>query len=207
MLEFSHLSQLNGIAHGITQIGDAVPERIVQGEQNHKAVSTWVDAYTEERLPGVDALITKQTDFGIAVRVADCVPLLIAEPRAGIVGAIHAGWRGTALEIARKSIDFLRMRPGQLRVGIGPTICEKCFVVGPEVARQFPSSIVRESDSEEGKFHVDLWQANVDQCLEVGVAQKHIEVMRRCTLEDETLYSFRGGDKEPRNIAFIQRQG
>ncbi|HLD21575.1 MAG TPA: laccase domain-containing protein, partial [Patescibacteria group bacterium] len=90
-------------------------------------------------------------------------------------------------------------------VGIGPAICPKCFAVGKEVARQFDPSVVQESEEQEGVFHVDLWQANVLQCIEAGIPERNIEVMRVCTVEDHSLYSFRRGDRIKRNITFIRR--
>ncbi|MBI2410769.1 MAG: polyphenol oxidase family protein [Candidatus Kerfeldbacteria bacterium] len=205
MLQFSNLAKCSYITHGITEIGDAVPTGLVFGEQVHKDKTVWVEDTAQQQLRGVDALVTRQKKVGVAVRVADCVPVLFAEPRVGVVGAVHAGWRGTALDITRKSIEFLKMKPFGLKVGIGPAICPNCFVVGEEVARQFDPAVVRESETREGIFHLDLWQANVNQCLELGIPENNIEVMRVCTVESPRLYSFRRGDREQRNIAFIQQ--
>lgn len=214
MLMFRHLSQLRGVRHGITEREDVVPSGLTYGEQVHKDRMAWVDVSREDApssVPkealyrGVDALFTRATGVGLGVRVADCVPVLCADERNGVVGVIHAGWRGTALEITRKTLESLKFPLHQLRVGLGPAICPNCFVVGEEVARQFPASCVTESAQEEGKFHVDLWQANVLQCLEVGVAERNIEVMRACTMETPTLFSFRRGDRDDRSVAFIFR--
>lgn len=211
MLMFRHLSQLAGVRHGITERDDTVPGGLTYGEQVHKDRVAWVDAPSKAAaaknvpLRGVDALLTRATGVGLGVVVADCVPVLCADERNGVVGVIHAGWRGTALEITRKVLESLKFPLHQMRVGIGPAICPNCFVVGEEVARQFPASCVTESTQEEGKFHVDLWQANVLQCLEVGVAERNIEVMRTCTMETTALFSFRRGDRTERNVAFILR--
>lgn len=204
MIHFSHLSKFSSIEHGITEVGDTVPDS-VQGEQVHRNVVAWVANAAQPVMRGADALLTKQADLTLGVRVADCIPILIAEPHAGVVGTIHAGWRGTALEVTLKTIEALKMRPNRLLVGIGPGICRNCFEVGPEVARQFADSVVRASEKEEDKFFVDLQQANIDQCLEMGVPERNIETVDLCTFESDRLFSFRQGDREQRNVAFIQR--
>ncbi len=205
MLTFTHISQLSSIEHGITEKGDVVPQHVVQGEQVHKNKAVWIEHDSELLKRGVDALLTRKTDLTLGVRVADCVPILLADERSGIIGTIHAGWRGTALDIAMKTIEYMNIRPQKTLVGIGPGICANCFEVGEEVARQFDTSVVRESDEEEGKFFIDLAQANVIQLVEAGVPERNIEVMDLCTHEEEKLYSFRQGDREDRNIAFIRR--
>lgn len=206
MIQFEHIAKFSNVEHGITEKKDNVPDNIVLGEQVHKDTIAWVEDGSKILIPKTDALATKKTGVTLGVKVADCVPLLFADTRSGIVGTIHAGWRGTALEITRKAIDFLRIKPFALRVGIGPAICERCFIVGEEVARQFDQSVVRESDMEEGKFHVDLWKANMMHAIDAGVPERNIEVIERCTVEDKQLYSFRAGDRIERNIAFIQKR-
>ncbi len=205
MLTFKFFSTISSVEHGITERGEAAPESI-RGEQVHGDTAAWVEHSEQAIVPRADALLTRKTGITLAILAADCVPVLLVEPRAGIIGTIHAGWRGTALDITRKTIEFLKVKPFGLRVGIGPAICQNCFVVGEEVARQFDRAVVRESETEEGKWHVDLWQANVNQCLELGVPERNIEVMRVCTFEHQNLYSFRRGDRDARHVAWIRRK-
>lgn len=205
MLQFSafHFSFLE---HGITEVGDTVPTDLIFSEQIHQDRAAWVTKENDVHtiIAGADALVTRERGMSIGVKCADCVPVLFVEPRMKIVGAVHAGWRGTALDVTRKSVEFLKINPFGLRAGIGPAICPNCFVVGEEVARQFDRAVVRESETEEGKFHVDLWQANVLQLTELGIPERNIEVMRVCTVETPALYSFRRGDREKRNVAYVR---
>lgn len=205
MIVYSNLSALPGIEHGTTEKGEQPPEPLVQCQQVHEDVAVWVDEKTPDVVKGADALVTRKPNITIAVFTADCVPVLFADPGAKVIGVVHAGWRGTALEITRKTFEFIGMKPFNFRVAIGPAICQKCFVVDEEIARQFDTEVVRESEEEEGKFHVDIVQANINQCLEVGVPEKNIEVCRRCTFEDGKLLSSRAGDKEERMHTFIRR--
>jgi hypothetical protein len=203
MITFSNLAALRGIEHGITEVGDALPTDIVRGEQIHGDIVAEVKDRSVPVIPRADALVTRLPAITLAVETADCVPILFAAPRVGLVGTIHAGWRGTALEITRKVLESLKVKPFQLFVAMGPAICPNCFEVGEEVARQFPDSVVRETD--DGHCTIDLWQANLNQCLEVGVPEKNIELLRRCTFEDPSLYSYRRGERGQRNLAFIRR--
>jgi polyphenol oxidase len=88
--------------------------------------------------------VTDRTDVALAVQVADCVPLLLADPRTGAVAATHAGWRGTAANVAAATVDRLvrdyHARPADLIAAIGPSIGPTCLQVGPEVRDRFIES-------------------------------------------------------------------
>lgn len=90
-----------------------------------------------------DALITNQPGLLLAVQVADCLPILLADPKRRVVAAVHAGWRGTAKRIAEKTIGEMRARfgcrPADLRATIGPGIHSCCYQVGREVVEAFES--------------------------------------------------------------------
>jgi YfiH family protein len=98
--------------------------------------------------PGVigegDALITNRPGIMLAIRTADCLPILIADPANRAVAAVHSGWRGTVQEIAPQTVLAMRdqfgSRPEDLVVVVGPGIGGCCFEVGPEVAEQFGRS-------------------------------------------------------------------
>lgn len=93
------------------------------------------------RLEGVDALVTNVPDVCVAVSTADCVPVLLYAPDRKVVAAVHAGWRGTVLHIARKAaslmIEAYDCDPTQLVAGIGPSISQAAFEVGEEVVKAF----------------------------------------------------------------------
>lgn len=92
-------------------------------------------------MEGVDALVTNVPDVCIAVSTADCVPVLLYAPDRKVVAAVHAGWRGTVLHIARKAaslmIEAYDCDPTQLVAGIGPSISQAAFEVGEEVVKAF----------------------------------------------------------------------
>lgn len=147
-----------------------------------------------------DALITNVPGIGLAIRTADCLPILIADPRNRAVAAIHAGWRGVVSEIASKTVDALRRqfgsKPEDLVVAVGPGIGACCFEVGPEVAVQF---------NLEGRTKVDLIETTCRQLGRKGVNVGQISTSGLCSYCDAQLFDSYRRDREAagRMIAMI----
>ncbi len=138
-----------------------------------------------------DALLENHPGSVVAVRTADCIPILLVDPRNRAVAEVHAGWRGTAGQIARRAVEAMHERfgtaPSDLHAAIGPGIGKCCYEVGPEVAAQF---------GEQGRAHIDLAAANRDQLLRCGVTPGRIYASNLCTMcRAEEFHSFRR-DKE-----------
>jgi hypothetical protein len=137
--------------------------------------------------PGCDALVTRTPDLVLAVATADCMSLLFVA--AGAVAAAHAGWRGAAGGIPavtlRALCDAAGVRPDRVRVALGPCIRACCYVVGPDVARLFPRSVVHEAG---GRLRLDLPAAARLQLLEAGLAPEAFEDTGACTACDAGLY-------------------
>jgi YfiH family protein len=135
-----------------------------------------------------DALIDNTPGRLIAVKTADCIPILIVDPRKRAVGAVHAGWRGAVLMIAARAIQDMQRRfssrPDELLVAIGPGIGKCCYEVGPEVARQFAEFV-------DSNRHVDLSSANRHQIAGCGVPLDHIYIANLCTMCHSEFHSFR----------------
>jgi YfiH family protein len=110
-----------------------------------------------------DALISNRPGVTLAVRTADCLPILLADPRNRAVAAVHAGWRGTVAGIVPKTVQAMvarfGTRPEELVVAIGPGIGPCCFEVGPEVAAQF-AAFFPERDDLGGLTRIDLAETN-----------------------------------------------
>ncbi len=157
-----------------------------------------------------DALLCRQKNIPIAVKTADCVPILMAHP-AGLIGAVHAGWRGTKLKILEKVLLKIRnefkLDLSKIHMAIGPAICAKCYEVREEVAREFAGEYIFEKEN--GKFLLDLKRMNFDLARELGVPKNQMEVLADCTLCDkQRYYSFRhesqqGLNKEGRNYSWV----
>lgn len=137
-------------------------------------------------IKGVDALITAQLNTCLMVRSADCVPILLYDPKQRVIGAIHAGWRSTLMQIAAKTVMAMQKHfnsnPTNILVGIGPSIGACCFEIGDEVVEEIRScqqEIFLKRIEGKNKQHFDLWASNAAQLREVGVSK--VEIASLCT--------------------------
>lgn len=143
--------------------------------------------------PEGDILVSDDPAVAIAVRAADCVPVLLADPRTGAVAAVHAGWRGTAAGAATAAVQAMRdafgTSPPDLLAAIGPSIGACCYEVGPEIADHFlaaghgPDDVARwfRTPAYASKPRLDTWAANRDQLQRAGVRAENIHACGLCT--------------------------
>jgi hypothetical protein len=131
-----------------------------------------------------DALIASVPGTLVAIRTADCLPILIADRVRRVVAAIHAGWRGTVAHISTRTVEILTARFGSkssdLTAAIGPGIGECCFEVGPEVASQF-GTLFPERNDLGGRTRISLTEANRRQLLAAGIQADRITAIQACT--------------------------
>ena len=146
-----------------------------------------------------DAFVSNDPDRAVLIRVADCVPLLMADRRTGAVAAVHAGWRGTAAGIVAATVDALndewRCEPKDLIAVMGPAIGPCCYEVGPDVVDQFagnghPRHLIdrwflarphAHGETARPRLRLDVPGANRDQLLLAGVPEDQIHVLELCT--------------------------
>lgn len=139
-------------------------------------------------LEGVDAVMTDLKGICIGVSTADCVPVLLYDKKKSVVAAIHAGWRGTVENIVKKSLQAMHDRYGcnynDIKAIIGPSISKEAFEVGDEVYDKFATKgfdMKRISCIIDNRWHIDLWEANRMQMMELGVPEERIIVSGVCT--------------------------
>lgn len=137
---------------------------------------------------GVDGLVSKTKDLLLSVRTADCVPILLFDPKKQVCAAIHAGWRGTVGNIVAAGVQEMTSRgcePGEILAAIGPCIGACCYQVGGEVYQAFSRlgdfSSCFTPDAEAGKYLLDLTSANRLLLLRTGLTEDHIDEARVCT--------------------------
>ena len=139
-------------------------------------------------LPECDGLITNEPGIALAVFTADCTPILLHDPVTGAVGAVHAGWRGTAAAIAAKAVQAMTRefgsKPEDIRAAIGPNIGFCCFQTDEDVPNAMVSAFgdeVRPFIRKEGqKYYVNLKEINALALSRVGVCQ--VEISTDCTV-------------------------
>jgi YfiH family protein len=168
-------------------------ERLVWMNQVHGAGVAVVDGPQDGAVPGTDALVTATPGLALCVLVADCVPVLLADPVAGVVAAVHAGREGIRLGVvpaALSAMASLGARARHVSALLGPAVCGDCYEVPgsmqAEVARVAPAAAVH---TRTGAHGLDLRAAVADGLRRAGIP----EVVQdpRCTMEDRHLFSHR----------------
>ncbi len=184
---------------------DVDPETLILMPQIHSTQVTVVDRemcghgiYTPATFEG-DALVSCSKGTALGVRVADCVPILLADPGAGVIGAVHAGWRGTVGNIVGKTVQkmcYLGASAEDIRAAIGPHISMANYEVGEEVAKQVLAAVgedaltfahLRPSENE-GKFLCGLGAVNETLLLQAGLRREHIDLSNECTFQNKELF-------------------
>jgi YfiH family protein len=160
--------------------------------------------------PEADAVITARPGLAACVLTADCVPILLGDPRTGAVAAVHAGGRGTRPRAAARAVEALEREYGahreNLLAAIGPAIGPCCYEVSPDLAERFMTELGPSVSMVHPRTpRVDLWTANETVLLDAGVAPERIEIIARCTACDaEAFFSHRrDGPRTGRHLGFI----
>lgn len=144
----------------------------------------------DEQAPDGDGLVTTRRGVGLMVRVADCVPVLLADADAGVVGAVHSGRPGMALDVATRTVDRMRAHGASaITAWVGPHVCGACYEV-PEEMRAEVARVVPESWSATrwGTPALDIGAGVRAQLVQAGV---EVHDVGGCTLEDGRFHSFR----------------
>jgi YfiH family protein len=142
-----------------------------------------------------DALVSDDATRAIAVRVADCVPVLMASDDGRIVAAVHAGWRGVVAGVVTAALREMNVPPSRVIAAVGPSISFEAFEVGPEVLEAFTAAFGAQAPTRRsltGKGHVDLRECLRRQLVAMGVNNDRIDITDRCTFRDrDEFYSHR----------------
>ena len=185
------------------------PEQIVLTNQVHKTEIRNVTRedqgkglFRETDILETDGLITNEKELPLMIFFADCVPLLFADIKKGVIGAAHSGWRGTVGKIGAKMVEKMVHEYGCKRenifITIGPSICQNCYEVSSDVACEFLHSFDLKfhkhliEDKGMGKYQLDLWMANRILLLESGISTSNVETAGICTCcNSQKLFSHR----------------
>lgn len=171
------------------QLGVDREQLLFMGQVHGTTVVEAAGPWSSE-VPECDGIVTLATDLALAVLVADCVPVLLHDVAAGVVGAVHAGRPGMTEGIVGKAVGLMReLGARDVAAVVGPSVCGRCYEVPRELAeaaaRTSPVSAAR---SWTGTPAIDVAAGVVDQLVSEGVA---VEWVPGCTREQEELYSYR----------------
>ncbi len=174
---------------GIAQHRLAVPR------QCHSALVRKAEA--PGNFEATDGLITDAKDVWLVVSVADCTPVFLFDAKKKAVGAVHAGWRGSASGIVagavKQMIAAFESSPSDLHAFIGPSAGPCCYEVGEEVASQFHPDVVH---ARKGTVFLDLKKENARQLTANGVPERQIETSPHCTICGGQLFHSYRRDRE-----------
>jgi YfiH family protein len=157
-----------------------------------------------------DAVVTADETQVVSVRIADCGPVLLADPKAGIVSAVHAGWRGLCAGIVPRAVERMLARGTQAKrlvAAIGPCIGREAFEVGDEVRAAMEATDLGAwvvPGPGDARWRADLSGAIRAQLVRLGVPGDQIDLDDRCTVATDDLFSYRReGPRSGRMAAFI----
>lgn len=180
--------------------------RVVTKEDRGKGI------IKERDYADIDGFITNEPGVTLVTFYADCVPLFFVDPVRNAIGMSHSGWRGTVDKIGKKTIEMMKehygSRPEDIVTAIGPSICVDCYEVSEEVIeafrKSFGNTIVQNIcyQKENGKYQLDLWQANRYVLLEAGIKEDNISMSNICTCcNSQLLFSHRASKGLRGNLA------
>ncbi len=187
------------VAINRSRVADAmhVPsDRLVSVHQVHSAKVEQIDGPLDAPKPQADAMVTRTPGVALGVLTADCQPVLFADPDAGVIGAAHAGWRGTldgVLEATVEAMVALGATRETITAVIGPSISQRAYEVGPEFLDTFLAEDAQYArffvNGTDDKFHFDLPGFGLFKLRSAGV---NAEWTRHCTYSDaDRFYSYR----------------
>ena len=224
-LSFSRGDERGAVLENYRRIADAIGfdlECIVTSDQTHTAnvrVVTEADrgcGLTRARpYQDVDGMITNVPGLMLATFYADCVPLYLVDPVKKAVGLSHSGWKGTVGKIGLATVQAMEREygtdPKDLAAAVGPSICQECYEVSEDVIGEFERAFSRDLWDKlfyrkpDGKYQLDLWEANRQVFIEAGVDAAQITLPGICTCcNPQFLFSHRASKGKRGNLgAFL----
>jgi YfiH family protein len=197
---------------------------IITARQTHSTERYTIESAQEAQgpQPECDALITRVRGLLLGIQTADCLPVLIGDMKSGAVAAIHAGWRGTAGRITERTVSDLMLvhgvNPRDCVAVLGPAACVDCYEVGEDVIERYKKEFgywrnLLVNFKENGKAHLDVRAANIQQLRFCGFSDDRIHVAEYCTMhQNELFFSYRReGKGQPsgvgRSLSVIGNRG
>ena len=192
-------------------------DKVLKVGAEHKGMGVTKDRSFHD----VDGLVTNEPGLCLVASFADCVPLYFVDPVNRAIGLSHSGWRGTVAKIGTRTVELMQReygsKPSDMLCCIGPCIGKECYEVSRDVAEAFSKAygsekcecFCKERPEKEGKFLLDLPQANFEQFVEIGLRPENISLPDLCTsCNSDILFSHRAtGGKRGGMCAFLMIKG
>ena len=172
-----------------------------QAQQVHGDNLLWCKGSGTMHNDEADILLTDQTETALAVRTADCLPILLADPKTGIAAAVHAGWRGTVAQVATSAVREMQSRGVQAKdilASLGPCVGPCCFHLDTITADKLADSAPQAEFQirRDPEITADLREINALQLIQCGLVNVHIERINACTAcDNRRFFSYRRDNK------------
>ncbi|MDI6799310.1 MAG: peptidoglycan editing factor PgeF [Actinomycetota bacterium] len=148
-----------------------------------------------QTVAATDALVTGSKDLPIIVLTADCVPIILVEPKRRVISVVHAGWKGSLSEITKRAcgemVSSFGLAPAKILAFFGPAISGSCYEVSKELHDEFVTKFSLDPDHQGGRRHLDLEYINILQLLMAGIGPENVYSARTCTVSDLRCFSYR----------------
>jgi len=203
MITSQKLKSFANISHGFStkdnhDLSNIKKSEIRSARQVHGTKIAIIHKHVNKNLPDADGLVTKLKNLSLAVKTADCVPLLFYDPVNKIIGVAHSGWKGTLGNITKETIEAMKIlgaREKNLLVVLGPHIKKCCYNIDKEreilFRNNFPSNTSLIS-YRNGMAYLNLSQAITYQLKNEGISQNNIEIIPLCTAgRPDLFFSYR----------------
>lgn len=198
---------------GLIKNAFSIPvEALATVNQVHGNAVYVADVKVPQRRPDADAVVTAVKGVPVGVLTADCLPVLLYDPKAHAAAAVHAGWRGTVKKVCLKAIESMRERfgsdPKDMIAALGPYIGPCCYEVRENVAEEFTYTfgprlkyIIKNGKG----IRLDIGMANLEQLICAGVGRGNIDMDAPCTsCNNSSFFSYRKeGGRTGRQLSFI----
>lgn len=180
--------------------------------QIHSDIIQVIEKFPDKKLEG-DAMLTKCPGIFLLIKTADCLPVFIVDELNKVIASVHCGWKSTCKRILKKVIQKMEVWYGStassILAAMGPCIGRECYEVGEDVLKKFENEglstkFFLNSPGGNGKYLMDLKEANYSQMIEQGVKKKNIFSIDLCTHCEKYLLSYRRDDSlEDRMLNFV----
>jgi YfiH family protein len=178
---------------------DLAPEQLVTLYQVHSPTVAVVDRpWRHDQAPEADAMVTVRPNLALGILTADCTPVLLADARAGVIGAAHAGWKGALAGVIAatvRAMTDLGARPGRMVAAIGPCIAQRSYEVGPDFPARFIAERPDNADFFAPSRRPDHFMFDLAGLVERRIGDCGVELLQRCpndTLAEENrFFSYR----------------
>ncbi len=206
MYTFAKLNCFNNLFHGIYLKAPKLHHPIIKATQVHSNKINIIKSSTQI-IPASDGFITNKPNINLLIKTADCIPIFFYDRKTHSIGLVHAGWRGLIGKIHIKAITLMQStynaNPKDIFVGIGPSICKKCYHFKQKPEQQRDPDWKPFISQKNKNYHIDLQGFVSRSLINNHISKNNIYTISKCTSCDKSLPSHKA--KKPGRLYSVLR--